>query len=219
MKSTRKLNYLILIALLAGAVAASDGENLDLAESSTLAQADWVGRATRLEQRAEWPGLLAWGERWTRARPADATAWFVLGRAYSKLTRYPEAILAYRQNLKLEPGDIHALNNLGNVYRESRLFRDALTAYRDAVQISPDYIQAWHNLGLTLFELKGVAGVTRALQQLQASDPVLADAWRRLAIEYSLSRDPRVAQKAIAVLRGLDADQRRRMFEILFVSV
>jgi len=54
---------------------------------------------------------------------------------------------------------------------------------------------------------------------LSACDPELAEAWRKLIIEYSLSRDPRVAQKAIDVLRGLDADKRRHMFNILFGNV
>ena len=87
------------------------------------------------------------------------------------------------------------------------------------MQVDTDYTPAWHNLGLTFLTLKGVVGVTQALQKLSASDPELAEAWRKLIIEYSLSRDPRVAQKAIDVLRGLDSDKRRRMVEILFVSV
>jgi tetratricopeptide (TPR) repeat protein len=194
-------------------------EALDRTPPATVQQADWLARATDLERHKNWQGLLDWGRQWARTEPGNATAWFVLGRAYSKLNRYPEAIAAYRRNLALDPGDVYALNNLGNVYRDSKLFREALMAFRDAVQIDPDYLPAWHNLGLTFFALKGVAGVTQALQKLNASDPALAEAWRGLIIEYSLSRDERVAQKAIDVLRGLDADKRRRMFEILFVSV
>jgi len=54
--------------------------------------------------------------------------------------------------------------------------------------------------------------VTQALQKLSASDPDLADAWRKPIIEYSLSRDTHAAQHAIGVLRGLDADKRWHMF-------
>jgi tetratricopeptide (TPR) repeat protein len=188
-------------------------------ESVMLRQADWLTQAAQLERRGDWHGLLDWGRRWTQAWPANATAWFVLGRAYSKLHRYPEAADAYRAALRIQPGDIHALINLGNVYRESRMLREALSAYRDAARFDPGYVQAWHNLGLTFFALKGIAGVTQALQELHASDPLLAEAWRKLAIEYSLSRDQNVARKAIDVLRGLDAGQRSRMFEILFPSI
>ena len=207
---------LIFLLLLAGPAMAQD--TAGQAEPVVLRQADWFARATDLERRGDWQGLLDWGRRWTRSEPGSATAWFVLARAYGKLQRYPEAIAAYRLDLRIEPRDVHALNNLGNAYRDSNLLRDAMAAYREAVQIDPDYVPAWHNLGLTFYALKGVAGVAQALQQLNASDPDLAEAWRKLAIEYSLSRDQRVAQKAIGVLRGLDAEKRRRMFEILFAS-
>lgn len=60
--------------------------------------------------------------------------------------------------------------------------------------------------------------MTLAIKRLSASDPDLAEASCKLAIEYSLSRDLRVAQKTIGVLPGLDADKRRYKFEILFVN-
>jgi tetratricopeptide (TPR) repeat protein len=190
----------------------------DRSEPASLGKADWIAHAKDLERRKDWQGLLDWGGHWTRAEPASATAWFVLGRAYGKLRRYPEAIAAYRQDLAIEPGDIYALNNLANLYRDGRQFRDAITAYWQAVQVDPDYLPAWENLGLAFLAWKGIAGVTHALQQLSVSDPELAEAWRKLILDYALSRDPRVAQKAVDVLRGLDADKRRRMFEILFAS-
>ena len=210
---------LIILATLACATPAVAREALDRTPPATIQQADWLARATDLERHKDWQGLLDWGSQWARAGPGNATAWFVLGRAYSKMQRYPEAIAAYRRDLTIDPADVDALNNLGTVYLDSKLFREALMAFRDAVQTDPDYLPAWHNLGLTFLTWKGVAGVTQALQKLNASDPALAEAWRKLIIEYSLSRDERVAQKAIDVLRRLDADKRRRMFDILFVSV
>jgi len=61
-----------------------------------------AGRASDLEKNGT-AGLLDWAGRWTRAEPGNATAWFALGRAYSKLRRYPEAIEAYRRDLAIEP--------------------------------------------------------------------------------------------------------------------
>jgi tetratricopeptide (TPR) repeat protein len=210
---------LILLAILVCVPPASARDKFDRSEAAAAGQVDWLARATELERSRDWQGLLDWGKRWAAAEPGNATAWFVQGRAFSKMQRYPDAIEAYRQDINLEPGDVYALNNLGNVYRDSRMFREAITAYRDAVQIDPGYTTAWQNLGLTFYALKGLAGVTLALQKLDASDRDLADAWRKLIIEYSLSRDPRVAKKAIDVLRGLDDDKRRRMFEIVFAGV
>jgi tetratricopeptide (TPR) repeat protein len=212
-----RLSVLVLsLAVIAGSNQVSGNE---IPAQVPPQETRWLSHASQLERQQNRRALLALGHHWTQNEPDNATAWFVLGRAYSKTQRYPEAIEAYRRNLKIEPNDVHALNNLGNVYRDSRLPREAMLAYRDAVRIKPDYVEAWHNLGLSFFALKGAAGVTQALQQLHASDPKLAEAWRNLAIEYSLTRDQLVARKAINVLRGLDAEKRQQMFDILFSTV
>ena len=213
---TRLSAVLLCLAAIAGSIQVSANETV---AQPPLHEARWLSHASQLERQQNWRALLALGHHWTQSEPDNATAWFVLGRAYSKTQRYPEAIEAYRRNLKIEPDDVHALNNLGNVYRDRGLPREAMLAYRDAVRIKPDYVEAWHNLGLSFFTLKGAAGVTQALQHLHASDPRLAEAWRNLAIEYSLTRDQRVARKAINVLRGLDAEKRQQMFDILFSTV
>lgn len=182
---------------------------------ATLAQSSWIGQAQALEKCGDWSGLLAWGRQWTRTEADNALAWFVLGRAWGELKNYPEAISAYRQNLRLDPTDQYAHNNLGNAYRASSRYREAMDAYQAAVRSRPDYIVAWHNLGLTYYDLKGLAGVAQSLQKLNATNPGLAEAWRRLAIDYSLTRDPRVTQGAIQILRGLSDAERERMFDIL----
>ncbi|MHB1144322.1 MAG: tetratricopeptide repeat protein [Thiobacillus sp.] len=173
-------------------------------------------QAQALEKRADWTGLLAWGQGWARAEAKNPLPWFVQGRALGELGRFAEAIAAYRQNLRLAPDDVFARNNLGNAYRDSGRPREAMQAYRAAVETAPDYIPAWPNLGLTFYLTKGEAGVTRALQKLQATDPALAEVWRTLAIEYSITRDERVAREAVRVLRNLSQAERARMFGILF---
>lgn len=209
----------LLVFLAAHASGAPATETPNKPYASAAWQSKWLDRAASLERNNNWPGLLDLGRRWTQVEPASATAWFVLGRAYSSMKRFPEAIAAYQQTLNLDPGDVSALNNLGNAFRDSKQLNDAIAAYRQAVQIAPDYIPAWHNLSITFYDLKGATGVTLALQKLSAKDPEAAEAWRKLVIEYALSRDARVAQKAIDVLRGLDADKRRRMLEALFFSI
>ena len=209
----------LLIMLAAFSCEAPASETPNKALASATWQSEWLARAVDLERKNDWHGLLDLGRRWIGIEPANATAWFVLGRAYSSMKRYPEAIAAYQQTLNLAPGDVSALNNLGNAYRDSKQLRAAINAYRHAVQIAPDYIPAWHNLSVTFYDLKGTAGVMSALQKLSASDPEAVEAWRKLVVEYALSRDARVAQKAIDVLRGLDADKRRHMLEALFVGI
>ena len=64
----------------------------------------------------------------------------------------------------------------------------------------------------------GEAGVTAALQKLQATDPELAEVWRTLALEYS-NPDARRAGRAQGGGRSRRLDspaERARMFGILF---
>jgi tetratricopeptide (TPR) repeat protein len=181
--------------------------------------AEWLGQAQLFERQRNWNGLLELGRQWSQAESGKALAWFVLGRAASELGRHDEAIAAYERALRIEPDDIYSINNLGNAYRDSGRPRQAMHLWREAVKINPGYLQAWNNLGTTFYAIKGQAGVVQALQQLQATDPALAEVWRKLAIEYSISRDERVARQAVDVLRGLSETQRTRMFDILFAGV
>ena len=218
-----RIALLLLLPCLAfagTAAAAAQTFGLDSEQAALAARphAEWVQQAQALEKRADWSGLLAWGQRWAQADAKNPLAWFIQGRALGELGRFAEAITAYRQNVRLDPGDMYARNNLGNAYRDSRRPREAMLAYRAAVEIDPDYIQAWHNLGLTFYLSKGQAGVAQALQKLQATDPALADVWRTLAVEYSITRDARVAREAVRVLRGLSEAERARMFGILFAA-
>jgi tetratricopeptide (TPR) repeat protein len=218
-----RLPLLLLSALAFSAPAAvgapspgAGGDQAAHAAHAVRPQTEWVQQAQVLEKRADWAGLLAWGQAWARAETKNPLAWFVQGRALGELGRYSEAIAAYRQNLNLAPGDVWAHNNLGNAYRDSGRPRAAMQAYRAAVEIDLDYLPAWSNLGQTFYLTKGQAGVTQALQKLQATDPAAAEVWRALAIEYSITQDPRIAREALRVLRGLSQAQRDRMFGILF---
>jgi tetratricopeptide (TPR) repeat protein len=219
----RRLRSCFLLAALVSvgpvmAAAQTFGLDSDAAARAARAPADWVRQAQALERRGDWAALLAWGREWAAADATNPLAWFVQGRALGELGRLDEAIAAYRQNLRLVPGDVWARNNLGNAYRDHGRPRDAMQAYRAAVEADQDYFPAWHNLGLTFYRLKGQAGVVEALQRLHAVDPKLAEAWRVLAVAYSLTGDARLADEAARVLRGLNAAERSRMLAILFAE-
>jgi tetratricopeptide (TPR) repeat protein len=216
---SRSISSCFVGALLAGlcgpALAGAQTFGLDGQPARQSARADWVAQARGLEQRGDWRGLLALGQAWARSDAASPLAWFVQGRAYAALGRPADAIAAYERNLRLAPDDARARNNLGNAWRDSGRPREAMQAYRAAVDADPDYVQAWRNLGLTFYLARGQAGMARALERLRAVDPALAEVWRTLAVDYAASGDPRMADRAVAVLRGLDAGQRKRLFDVL----
>ena len=81
------------------------------------------------------------------AEDPDPEALLNLGRAYVKLSRYPEAETAYGQLLALAPGHPVALNNLGNIALRRGNTEKAIELYREAIQARPDYILAHFQLG------------------------------------------------------------------------
>ena len=69
--------------------------------------------AEALEKARDWEGLLAHSRRWTQAEPSTSVAWYKLDCAYRKLDRFPEAIEAYREALRLDPDYAPAWNDFG----------------------------------------------------------------------------------------------------------
>jgi tetratricopeptide (TPR) repeat protein len=158
----------------------------------------WIDRSSALAKAQDWQGLLAHSQRWTQAEPGNEVAWFGLGFAYQHLGRYPEAIPAYREALRLKPDDADAWYNLGLAYSKLGLHKEAIAAYREAVRLKPDYAKAWSNLGAA-YELLGrspdaIAACRKALR-LKPDD---VEPWITLGASYiNLGRN----QKAIEACR------------------
>ncbi len=210
----KRLPALLLSAALAGGLP----EGPVRAQAASLSgptQADWLARVQDMERRGDWRGLLESGLAWTQAESDNPLAWFVLGRAYRGLGRYPEAVVAYQQTLRLDPADVRARTNLGNAYRDSRRLRDALLAYREAVRVNPAYFPAWKSFGQTFYLLKGELGVVDAVQRVRQVNPQLAAAWYSLMVGYYRSRDDAAAQEALELLRRLRPEEVDRLFAIV----
>lgn len=174
-----------------------------------------IDTARALEQRADWAGLLAHGEDWARVRPDEALAWFVQGRALAALGRFEDAEAAYRRALGLDPTDAPTHNNLGLVLRERGALREALGAFRAAVEQEAGYLPGWENLVLTLNRLYGRLAVLPLLERLRSVEPGLADLALRFVFDYSLTRDPRIIQQALATWQQLAPEIRTRLLDTL----
>jgi tetratricopeptide (TPR) repeat protein len=184
-----------------------------------LNHGDRLKRAQLLEQAGDWAGLLDWGERWSESNARSAMAYYVQGRALSALKRYPEAIGAYLQTLRLDPADVNALNNLGNAYRQIGRFQDALHSYREALRVNPDFMRAWHNIGVTYYSLKGQAGIMEALKTAESINPEIAAAWQDLLLKYTRTQDEVMAMQSVRILGRQNPDDLDRLFTILLSQI
>lgn len=153
-------------------------------------ESEWLKRAIALEGAEDWPKLLDWCMRWTKSEPENADAWFSLGNVYSGLTRYNDAINAYRQALSIDPEHAGAWNNLGIAYAKLNRYSDAVDAYRQALIINPEYALAWFNLGNIYDKLERYSDAVDAYRQALSIDSEYTEAWSNLGtVYYQLERN------------------------------
>ncbi|MEW6096891.1 MAG: tetratricopeptide repeat protein [bacterium] len=78
----------------------------------------------------------------------DAEEHFVTGNEYLANHQYSEAIIEYKEALKLNPYYKEAYLNLGKAYQSKQLFKDAISQYKKAIKLDRKYVDAYINLGI-----------------------------------------------------------------------
>ncbi|ADW68881.1 Tetratricopeptide TPR_1 repeat-containing protein [Granulicella tundricola MP5ACTX9] len=102
----------------------------------------------------DYPDAILWLKRSLDGDPANAEAWYFLGRAKMQGGDFVEAEKAFRRALTLAPNDSRALDNLGLSLAAQNRTEDAAQAYKDAIASQPsDHAtseQPFLNLGTLL---------------------------------------------------------------------
>jgi len=111
----------------------------------------FIGLVFHMEKQSE-VGL-PWMLRGVAKLPGASQLHYNLGKVYSDLQRYPEAIAAYRRALQINPKNIEAQCNVGGMLEHSGEYSQAIAAYRKAIGINPSHPEAHNNLGLILRQL------------------------------------------------------------------
>jgi protein O-mannosyl-transferase len=89
-----------------------------------------------------------------------------LGNALDQIGELDEAMIHYREAIKMCPEKPDAYNNLGNDLRQQGKADEAITQYQAALRIKPDNADAHYNLGIA-FRQQGK--VDEAITQYQAA--------------------------------------------------
>ena len=111
----------------------------------------FIGLVFHMEKQSE--AGLPWMLRGVAKLPGASQLHYNLGKVYSDLQRYPEAIAAYRRALQINPKNIEAQCNVGGMLEHSGEYSQAIAAYRKAIGINPSHPEAHNNLGLILRQL------------------------------------------------------------------
>ena len=88
-----------------------------------------------------------------------------LGACYRAMNRIPDAIVAFREAIRLEPRFIGARYNLAMALEASGLKDEALAEYREVLRTNPDYVGALNNMGSLLVVARPMRGRSRLLSQ------------------------------------------------------
>ena len=161
--------------------------------------------------------------------PLRRSAWSVTGAAQFQLNRYPEAEIAYGEELKLTPANAPERNDVveqlaasiykqGEAARDSQDLRGAVNAFLRVGQVTPTSkirANADYDAASNLIELKDWPAAQQVLESFRtrfAGHPLEGDVDKKLALAYESDNKPAQAAgvfERIAQRPGESADVRR----------
>lgn len=100
-------------------------------------------------ENKNWAGLVENMSVYTEHITNDHLAFYLLGKGYQKLKKYPEAIAAYNRAVEIKADYYNAFNSLGQIYQAQEKHMKAYQMYQKAVNAKPDSYLARYNLAIS----------------------------------------------------------------------
>ncbi|MBN8489564.1 MAG: tetratricopeptide repeat protein, partial [Burkholderiales bacterium] len=133
----------------------TQGWSVQPGAAAPVAEAASAGQAPHAMGTQQIEGMLASLNERLKAQPDDAEGWLMLGRSYSVLGRFNEAVPAYRKVLALQPTHAQALADLADALAmlNGRSFQGEPTQLiAAALKAEPDNLKALALAGTLAFE-------------------------------------------------------------------
>ena len=134
-------------------------------------------------------------EEKTRANPRDGEAWFMLGKTYAVMERWPEALPAFEQAARLLPQDAAVLSSYAEALAVTSNYKLAgrpMELIQQALGIDPDDMKGLELAGIHAYQLEDFPLASnffkRLLKLLPPGSPHAAD------IQAALQEAERLAQ-------------------------
>ena len=98
-----------------------------------------------------------------KINPKDVDTYYNLGKMFSELNKYEEAISSYKKAIEINFNQADVHNNLGVIFRNLGNHKKAIIFYENAIKINPSYVNAYNNLGTILGELNYIIEAKKIL--------------------------------------------------------
>ena len=135
----------------------------------------------------------------TGAEPMDAAdAYVSQGTSLAQEGHRTEAMLLFRQALRLRPNHPRANHNLGVALAEERNYPDALASFGDALRAEPNYAEAYQSMGNVLGELGRDEEAVIVYRKAIRNKPDFVDALHNLGVALTRLGRP---EEAIILLQ------------------
>lgn len=141
-----------------------------------------------------------------------ARAWTELGKAYYVLQRFPDAITALREAVRIAPEDADHRYWLAVVLKDGGHVGEALEIDRALVAEHPDDANVWRQFGYAAVTADKTQEGIAALERSLALNPAQPRVWNALMILYRAAGRDADVLRAHTHLRGLDAAMAERAY-------
>lgn len=158
-----------------------------------------------------------WFSEVTRETPADADAWYLLGRTKYSESGFQEAVASFERALALRPKYVEAENNLGLSWQELSQPEKAKAAFQTAIDwqgSAPIDPQPFLNLGALLANENDFDASVRSLTKAVALAPGNPRIHDELAKVYEAQKNLAKAQQELEKAVALAPDSSELHFKL-----
>ena len=166
----------------------------------------------------DYPDADRWMTRSVAGQPANAEAWYDLGRIKYTENRFDEAIAAFHKSLALDPRSVRAENNLGLSLEGLNKLDEAVAAYRQAIAwqdgVAHPSEQPFINLAMVLMQREQTSEALKLLQQANTLSPRDPKIQEQLGRAYAKADRLADAEGALEKAAALKPDHAAVHFEL-----
>jgi tetratricopeptide (TPR) repeat protein len=151
-----------------------------------------------------------------RIEPDNLPARMELADAYGHLDQTTAQIEALKHILLLHPDHVPALQRMGQALGRIGRYDEALDTLRHAIALAPDNAEIHYAMGAIFHDRNLPSEELQSYIQAIRSDPQMVPAHFSIALLFLRQGNPQLALREYAILKNLDEDAARRLFEMIY---